>query len=86
MSAESLEIADAKARASYYVLLMLLQRLNPQQPDLVSGMLQGLRADLAAIESNGNSSPSLRAVFKEAEQLLEQASQFQAPVPAAGGV
>ena len=73
MTSESEKIADAKAGATYYVLLMLLQRLNPQQPGLVCGMLQGLRADHSTIESNGNSSPSLRAVFKEAEKLLEQA-------------
>ena len=75
MTAESVEFAEAKAGACYYVLLMLLQRLAPGQPELISSMLQGLRADLAAIESSGKSSPLLRAVFREAEQLLQQAGQ-----------
>lgn len=79
MTAESVEFAEAKAGTCYYVLLMLLQRLAPEQPELISSMLQGLRADLAAIESSGKSSPPLRAVFLEAEQLLQQAGQSQAP-------
>ena len=86
MTPESVAIAEAKAGACYYVLLMLLQRLDSSQPGLIEGMLQGALADFAVIEASGNSSPSLRAVLKETKQLLEQAALRQAPLPSEGGV
>lgn len=85
MTAESVTIAEAKAGACYYVLLILLQRLDPLQPGLIDGMLQGATADFATIESNGMSSELLLAVQREVRQLLEHAATHRASVHPQGG-
>lgn len=65
--------AEAKAGACYYLLIMLIQRLEPQHPGLIDELLQGAIADFAAIEADGKLSESLRAVLLETKQLLVQA-------------
>ena len=77
MSAESVSIAEAKAGACYYLLTMLLQRLDPQHPGLIDEILQGVIADFSAIEADGNLSSSLRAVLEETKTLLMRAGAYK---------
>jgi hypothetical protein len=75
---------DAKAAACRYVLLMLLQRLDPKYPGLVDEMLQGVIADFAAMEADGKLNDSLRMVLVETKALLQQAASDKDRLPFQG--
>ena len=76
MSAEFTE-TDAKPAACRYILLMLLQRLDPKYPGLIDDMLQGAIADFAAMEANGKLTDPLRRVLSETKGLLQQAGSYK---------
>ena len=57
--------------ACTYVLHMLLQRLETTHPGLVLDMLEGARADQAAVQAKGTMSEPLAQVFEQAIGMLE---------------
>lgn len=61
----------AAVGACTYVLHMLLQRLETTHPGLVLDMLEGARADQAAVQAKGNLSEPLAQVFEQAIGMLE---------------
>ncbi len=63
--------AGTKAQACAYILHMLLQRLEAQQPGLVQDMLLGAKADLASVSDQENMPESVSKVFDEAISILE---------------
>jgi hypothetical protein len=83
MSAKFAE-TDAKTAACKYILLMLLQRLDPKYPGLIDEMLQGAIADFAAMEANGKLDDSLRMVLFETKALLQQAGSCKNRQPLQG--
>jgi hypothetical protein len=83
MSAESTE-TNAKMAACRYILVMLLQRLDPKYPGLIDEMLQGAAADFAAMEANGKLNDSLRTVLSETKTLLQQAGSYKERLPSQG--
>jgi len=83
MSAE-LTQTDAKPAACRYILLMLLQRLDPKHPGLIDDMLQGAVADFAAMEANGKLTDPLRMVLSETKALLQQAGSYKERLPSQG--
>ena len=83
MSAEFTE-TDAKTAACRYVLLMLLQRLDPKYHGLIDEMLRGAIADFAAMEGNGKLTDPLRMVLYETKALLQQAGSYQERVSSQG--
>ena len=60
-----------KAAACAYVLHILLQRLEEIRPGLVLELLQGVKSDRTAVESNGAMSEPVGSIFREAERMLE---------------
>lgn len=70
-----------------YVLHMLLQRLETTHPGLVLDMLEGARADQAAVQAKGNMSEPLAQVFEQAIGMLEliDAQNRQAGAGPGGG-
>lgn len=83
MSAKS-TATDPTTAACRYILLMLLQRLDPKYPGLIDEMLQGATADFAAIEANGKLDDSLRKVLAETTTLLHQADSYEDRSPSSG--
>jgi hypothetical protein len=75
---------DAKTAACRYVLLMLLQRLDPKYPGLIDDLLQGAIADYAAIEANGKLDDPLQMVLSETKALLQQAGSYKDRLPLQG--
>ncbi len=63
--------AGTKAQACAYILHMLLQRLEAQQPGLVQDVLLGAKADLASVSDQENMPESVSKVFDEAISILE---------------
>lgn len=62
--------ARAQAGACAYVLHRLLQRLEAAQPGLVHGMLEGAKADRAAVQAQGTMPDLTGQVFDEAIAML----------------
>lgn len=58
------------ADACIYLLHMLLQRLDPQQPGLVAELLAGAQADRAAVLTSNPDQPL--SIFDTAIQILER--------------
>jgi hypothetical protein len=63
--------AGTKAEACAYILHMLLQRLEAQQPGLVQNMLLGAKADLASFNGQENMPEPVSKVFNKAISILE---------------
>jgi hypothetical protein len=63
--------AKTKADACIYILHMMLQRLEAQQPGLVQNMLLGAKADLASFNGQENKHEPALKVFNEAISILE---------------
>lgn len=63
---------QAKADACSYILHMLLQRLEKNQPGLVIDMLDGAKADRAALQAQGMMPYPVEQAFDQAIALLEQ--------------
>jgi hypothetical protein len=63
--------AGTKAEACTYILHMMLQRLEAQQPGLVQNMLLGAKADIASLNGQENMPEHVSKVFNEAISTLE---------------
>ena len=63
--------AGTKAEACTYILHMLQQRLEAQQPGLVQDILHGAKADLASFNDQENMPEAVSKVFNEAISILE---------------
>jgi hypothetical protein len=75
MQMSELSPAETKAAACTYILHMLLQRLEAQQPGLVQNMLLGAKADLASFNGQENKHEPASKVFNEAISILEVAQK-----------
>lgn len=69
---DAIHHAQAKADACAYILHMMLQRLEAERPGFVHGMLEGAKADRAAVQARGAAAAASEAVFDEAIALLAQ--------------
>ncbi|ACI50758.1 hypothetical protein Gdia_0974 [Gluconacetobacter diazotrophicus PA1 5] len=61
-----------KLQAVSYVLLCILQKLDEAQPDLITDVLSGVRADR---EASFEQSPVGLPIFDEAIKFLERANK-----------
>ena len=66
---------DARTDAALYLLTVLLQRLDDDQPGLIAGLQSGVRADQAALPVELENRTHIEAVFAETIKLLDRAAQ-----------
>lgn len=73
----SRELSDPETglRAMSYILLGILQRLDGMEPGLITDLLDGAIADREASMTHADVTPSVRATFDRAVELLERANQ-----------
>ena len=64
---------EVKASACSYVMLMLLQRLEPTQKGLIDELIAGASADESAVEKSGSMTEPIQKVFSETLKFLRQA-------------
>ena len=69
--------AEAKAYASSYVLLSLLQRMDQKDPGLIDELLAGAKGDFEASKADANLSPAVPQIFEETIALLERAGAYR---------
>lgn len=69
--------ADAKAYASSYVLLSLLQRMDQKEPGLIDELLAGARSDFEASKAKTDLPPAIPAIFEETIAFLERAGAYR---------
>jgi hypothetical protein len=67
------EIHDATAGACRYLLVALLQRLEPAHPGLLADLRAGVEGDQQAL-APGQASPQVAATFAEALRILRLAA------------
>jgi hypothetical protein len=67
---------DIKASANSYILTMLLQRLEHDNPGLLAGMINGVKADKNAVLAGDPERQDVVDVFHEALMTLERAHQL----------
>lgn len=78
--------AEAKAYASSYVLLSLLQRMDQKEPGLIDELLAGAKGDFDASRANADLPPAVPQIFKETIAFLERAATYKVnSEPAQGG-
>lgn len=65
---------DARRDAGVFILHILLQRLEQQQPGLMQGMIDGILNDRAALPATPDSDSYPRRVGDEALQILRLAN------------
>ncbi len=65
---------EVKADAALYLLTILIQRIEKNQPELVNEMIAGIKADQAGLPANISKKEHIDAVFKESSRILEQIS------------
>jgi hypothetical protein len=65
---------DARRDAGIFILHMLLQRLEQQQPGLMEGMIDGILRDRAAMPATIESDGYPRRVGDEALRILKLAN------------
>lgn len=70
MTHDSVDAAEASARAGLYLLHGLIQRLESRQPGLAQDLLKGVKADHTAVEQSGQIDPLVNAIFVEATTVL----------------
>ncbi|MDM0078671.1 hypothetical protein QTH90_29985 [Variovorax sp. J2P1-59] len=66
---------DARRDAGIFILHMLLQRLEQQQPGLMQGMIDGMLADRSAMPQTNEPDSYPRRVGDEALQILRLANE-----------
>lgn len=66
------EPSDATAAACRYLLVALLQRLEPAHPGLLADLRAGVEGDQQAL-APGQASPEVTATFAEALRMLRLA-------------
>lgn len=67
---------DAKTDAAFYILTMLLQRFEVQNPGTLNDMLEGVKADQASLVGTVAESAHLTQVFEETLSVLAQAKDL----------
>jgi hypothetical protein len=67
---------DVKADATFYILTMLLQRFEVQNPGTLNEMLEGVKADQAALAGTAPESEHLTRVFQETLSFLMKAKDL----------
>ena len=74
-------MADVKADATSYILTMLLQRLEDQNPGTLNEIIEGVSSDQASVVSKDSGSEHVIQVFQEALSLLKKAESLASDVP-----
>ena len=74
-------MADVKADATSYILTMLLQRFEAQNPGTVNEMIEGLKSDQDAVSSRASGSGHVTQVFQEVLSLLTKAESLLSDAP-----
>jgi len=70
---QELTRAEAKAYASSYVLLSLLQRMDQKNPGLIDELLAGARGDFQESMASADLPPAVLQIFEETIAFLERA-------------
>lgn len=68
---------EAKAYASSYILLSLLQRMDQKEPGLIDELLAGAKGDFAASKANADLPPPVPQIFEETIAFLERAAAYK---------
>ncbi|GLQ99242.1 hypothetical protein GCM10007863_36620 [Dyella mobilis] len=68
---------EAKAYASSYILLSLLQRMDQKEPGLIDELLAGAKGDFAASQANADLPPAVPQIFEETIAFLERAAAYK---------
>jgi hypothetical protein len=74
-------MADIKADATSYILTMLLQRFEAQNPGALNEMIEGVKSDQASVSSNASGGEHVAQVFKEALSFLTKAKSLSSDAP-----
>ena len=69
--------AEAKAFASSYILLSLLQRMDQKEPGLIDELLAGAKGDFEASMANADLPPAVPRIFEETIAFLERAAAYK---------
>ncbi|ESH90059.1 hypothetical protein B551_0223035 [Cupriavidus sp. HPC(L)] len=76
MSAQVPQHAEGhRIDACVYLLHMLLQRAEQQQPGLLDSLIRGVAADRDGVRAQGPADPADTGVFDEALRVLELANE-----------
>ena len=68
---------EAKAYASSYILLSLLQRMDQKEPGLIDELMAGAKGDFAASKANTDLPSAVPQIFEETIAFLERAAAYK---------
>lgn len=68
---------EAKAYASSYILLSILQRMDQKEPGLIDELMAGAKGDFEASMANADLPPAVPQIFEETMAFLERAAAYK---------